>query len=245
MWWNASLLAQGTLHMHESGSACDFNLGLRQGLAGALASVPDAPSRTVHLVGFGDCPEDDLSNIENIDLVLGSHTPDSECFYLGAHAATQLAVPLQNCVYCSGLDVWDPLGEALQEVSGRLLEVPEPSQAVLIVGNSPPHLPLEGDSPLRELLAFRRKGSTVRRRNRAFTEALKTLKGRGIPAVYLFLSNRDVSADEVKIKALQRYQQLQRLIVRALSHYLPVVEETADAEGVARGLAKCWPLLAG
>lgn len=220
----------------------DFNLAIRQGLARALAAAPEAHQCRTHLVSFADCPEEDLPNIEDIDRIPGVYTPREPYHDLQAHPLSSLAAPLNTCYYCSGLDVWDHLELALQAVAAPLLLRPAAGSAVLIVGNSPPHLPTDGDSPLRSLLMFQDAASSVRRRNALFTQALEALRHHRVPVVYLFLSNH-ITNDSDSFPALQKYQRLQRLVADALSHYLPIIEETADADGIARGVAQCWPLL--
>jgi hypothetical protein len=216
----------------------DFNQDLRRALPLALAAVAPA-DLSIHLVAFGDTPGQGLPTIENLDSLDGVFQPQSACLDQGVGLLASLATRLDSCWYCSGLDVWDPLGDALQKLlASRDGMVPD---AVLIVGNSPPDMPLEGTTPFRALLSFAHDPTGVRRRNRLFTDALKQFRERSVPVVYLFLSHEPFSADEGM--AFERFRDMQRLLQDCLRVYLPVVVAPATSEGLSHGVADAWTRL--
>jgi hypothetical protein len=106
----------------------------------------------------------------------------------------------------------------------------------LLVGTSPPDLPVEGDSPLLDLLRFRGMETKARRRDNLFLPLLRELVGAGMPAAYLFLTHDRCEPGEEDDLLL--HQELQYGVAKALACHLPVVTAPADKEGVVRGFAE-------
>ena len=236
---HARTLRYAPLALDDSCLPRDFNQGLRRAVTPALCRVAPADLQ-VHLVAFGDAPGQGLPTIENLDSLDGVFQPTSTSFDHGEGPLPTLDARLEQCWYCSGLDVWDPLGEAMQAALQPRSETAP--NAVLIIGNSPPDLPLDGASRFRSLLSFAQDPTGVRRRNRLFTDALRQASERSIPIVYLFLSHEPFSADEVM--AFERFREMQRLINECLRTYLPTVTAPATTEGLQQGIESVWPLLA-
>lgn len=235
---HARTLRYAPLALDDSYLPRDFNQGLRRAIAPALRAV-GATDLQVHLVAFGDAPGQGLPTIENLDSLDGVFQPLTTCFDHGVGPLDTLDARLDQCWYCSGLDVWDPLGEALHAVlQPRSGTAPD---GVLIIGNSPPDPPLDGTSRFRSLLSFAQDPTGLRRRNRLFTEALRHASERSIPIVYLFLSHEPFSADEVM--AFERFRDMQRLICECLGSYLPTVTAPATAEGLRQGVESAWSRL--
>jgi hypothetical protein len=213
----------------------DLNRDTRAGLAAALAALPDAARLPVHLVWFADCPELGVVGVEGVE------TPDDPAGDLGTRRADDLGGALARCTYCPGLDLWDPLEEGLRRAAEPLLGRAPPGAAVLIVGNSPPNLPVRAEGRLWRLLDFRSPGTTVRRRSDLFPELARTLDEAGVPLVYLFLTHDDPGdADPASHEV---FCSLQEQVKDALRELVPLVEAPATVEGVARGLAEALPLL--
>jgi hypothetical protein len=212
----------------------EYNRGVRDGLARALKGELGGEGVEVHLAWFADVHEKGLASPDKVTMPL---TPAGE---VGTRPADAVAEALENCPYSPGLDIWDPLEEALQLVAGPLLG--RSDSGILIVGNSPPNLPLQATSPFWNLLDFR-KGfqTTTRRRNKAFTDVVRAAEAAGVPLVYLFLTHDQ--CEEEERAAFNVFQHLQAEVRKALGAYLPVVAQPADATGIARGVAEVLPLL--
>jgi hypothetical protein len=197
---------------------------------------PEAASLMVHAAWFADAHEEGVASIDGIDW------PRTLAGDLGVRPAAELGDLLERCTFSPGLDLWDPLEEGLCLVAEPLLRSPQPGTAILIVGNSPPNLPLDGASPLYDLLEFRGFSTTTRRKNNLFTNLVRDIDAHAIPFVYLFLGHDRCREDE-EVAALHVHQGLQEQVRRALGHYLKVIPAPADAEGVARGLREALDFL--
>jgi hypothetical protein len=217
-------------------SAPDFNQAVRDGLADALRSLPDAESLPIHLAWFADGNEKGVASLPGVDMPL---TLSGD---MGTRLAGEAADLLRRLSYCPGLDLWDPLQDALAVVAEPILRHPQAGSGVLIVGNSPPDLPLKATSPFWDLLDFRDLGTTARRHDRRFTDLMRRLDHDGVPVVYLFLTHDRAVGGESKDFDL--YQSLQAQVQRTLSGYLPVVPAAADEAGIARGLRDALAYLA-
>jgi hypothetical protein len=217
-------------------SAPDFNRAVRDGLADALRALPDAATLPVHLAWFADGNEKGVASLPGVDMPL---TLSGD---MGTRAAAEAADLLRRLTYCPGLDLWDPLQDALAAVAEPLLRSPRAGAGVLVVGNSPPDLPLQAASPLWELLEFRGLGTTARRHDRRFTDLVRRLDRAGVPLVYLFLTHDRAVGGEAKDFDL--YQSLQAQVQQALAAAMPVVPAPADEAGIARGLRDALAYLA-
>jgi hypothetical protein len=238
-WSDARRLAMGiavAARGREARQPPAFNQGIREGLAKALREQPEAEGLQVHLAWFQDGHGEGVASPEELE------SPEQVAGNEGTHRAQDVGDRLRLCTYNPGLDLWDPLEKALEVVARPLLERQRPGAGALIVGNSPPNLPLEATSPFWRLLHFRGIGTTTRRKNARFTELVKALEARGAPIAYLFLTHDRCSEREVA--DLNLYQDLQNEVQDCLRHYFKVIAVPADAEGVARGLAEALRYLA-
>jgi hypothetical protein len=212
-----------------------FNQSIRDGVVEVFRTAEEYRTLQVHLACFADVPGKELASVEGVDMPLTA-TGD-----LGTRPADRLGDLLDGCTYSPGLDLWDPLEEALRLVAGPLLRQPRPGTGILIIGNSPPNLPLDGTSPLYGLLDQGGIATTSRRRSSLFTNLIRQLDDQGIPIVYLFLTHDRCGVQEAD--ALHVFQGLHEKIRQILTFYLKVVTTPADAEGVARGLAEAIAFL--
>jgi hypothetical protein len=214
----------------------DYNRGVREGLTRALTEHLGGERVDIHLAWFADVHEKGVASPDTVTMPL---TAAGE---VGIRPVSALAEALESCPYSPGLDVWDPLEEALQLAVAPLAAEPRPGSGILIVGNSPPNLPLQATSPFWRLLDFR-KGhqTTARRLSKVFTDTLRAAENAGVPLVYLFLTHDRCVPEEWA--AFNVFQYLQAEVQRALASYLPVVAEAADAEGIGRGVAEALRVL--
>jgi len=116
-------------------------------------------------------------------------------------------------------------------VAGPLLRQPH-GGGVLIVGNSPPDLPLDATSPLYDLLDFPGHGTTARRRDGRFARLLRRLDDAGVRVVYLFLEHDRCNPEEVT--DLHDHRALHEKVRLALEQHVQVIPALADAEGIAQ-----------
>jgi hypothetical protein len=216
-------------------AAGEYNRAVRDGLAKALREQL-ADGVEVHLAWFADVHEKGVSSPDTVTMPL---TPAGE---VGVLPPAALADALESCPYSPGLDIWDPLEEALQLAAAPLVQAPRPGSGILIVGNSPPNLPLQATSPFWRLLDFR-KGfqTTTRRINKGFTDAVRAVEAAGVPLVYLFLTHDRCAEGERP--AFNVFQYLQAEVQKALGAYMAVVAQPADGPGIERGVAEALRLL--
>lgn len=209
-----------------------FNASLRQGLVDALAALPDADRLDVPFAWFGDAYGHGLNDPDE-DRHGGDAPPAAG--FLGDCPASHLGPRVATCGYMPGLDLWDPLELAL----GRVLERLGDRHPVLIVGNSPPTLPLDGGSPFYALLGR----TTTRRRNADFTRQMEELKRRHRPAAYLFL--RHAHSRMHNQMPIQQYMEMEQKVLDALATYLHVLDAPATEDGVKAGISRAITWLTG
>ncbi len=241
-WGDARLLVVNPLAYLGSDRPAmgELNRSIREGLTRGLAEWARSGPLTVHLAWFADVPGEDVAGIQELPPAWA--LPQRRAETPGERQAEQIGALLEKCSYSPGLDLWDPLQDALDIVAEPLVRRPRPGTGVLIVGNSPPDLPLDATSGLYDLLRFPGHGTTARRRSNLFTRRLGELDNQGVPVVYLFLLHDHCEPDEVP--DLHVYQALHEQIRQALGRHVAVVAALADAEGVARGVQEALTLLA-
>ena len=148
--WTATTWAGGLQPRHTQGPGP----GLRQ--PSGAATLP------VHLAWFADGPGDGIAKRDDLEVPIAPFGDK------GTRCAADLVDLLWDCGWAPGFDLWDPLEEGLRIVARPILAGP-PSSGILIVGNSPPNLPLDA-GPFRDLLRYRGMESTARRCNAVFTQ---------------------------------------------------------------------------
>ncbi len=97
---------------------------------------------------------------------------------------------LSTYTYLPGMDIFDPVEEALcmtlEDIEFRGVE----NGCILIIGNSPPTLPMDPKDPLRKLIISKetkRATSNVRDTSVKWQEGLQTCQNESIPFCYLFI----------------------------------------------------------
>lgn len=220
------------------GGVAGLNAEIRRGLAdGFRAAAANCPPR-VPVVWFADSYER-LAPRPRIEERLRA----GGCGRVDAPGrAVDLGPALGGLGYAPGLDLWDALDSALHEAR-EVARGHEPA-AVLIVGNSPPHPPIDPDSPFNPILdrrgmrsARRLSGCTVDRNGRTentdFDAILERLTVANIPTVYLFLTGHR----HVDMPLFSTYSTIQNEVRAAIEQYMPVVPAEPTADGVAAGVA--------
>jgi hypothetical protein len=214
----------------------DLNREIRETVAKVMTDAFAAEPIPIHFSWFGDGQEKGVVGIEGID------SPEIYFGEVGVRPSDRVGDDLRQSTYIPGLDLWDPLEEALDLVATSLLREPATGSGIVIVGNSPPNLPLRATCPLWELLEFRGVRTTTRRKNTRFTDAVARIEAHGIPLVYLFLTHDRCGEQEQA--AFKFFESLQAAVQKSLAAYLTVLSEPADAAGVTRGLREALRLLA-
>jgi len=139
-----------------------------------------------------------------------------------------------NCSYSPGIDLWDPIGETLE----KALEENLNNSAVIIVGNSPPLVPSEVDSPIRVLLnasgfpiTYRRKTCTL------WHSVLKKADQKNVPVYYLFLTHQLDEVVQLRISDYLRYGDLASKVSASLAKCkLHLIEKPATTKGIEEGI---------
>lgn len=211
----------------------DFNKVIRTALGDALAGVLEGQSTRVKAWWFADTAGEGIETPDGVELPLHTY---------GSVDAAILHQAFRECTYSPGLDLWDPVEDALGEALEYLRENRAGRSAVLIVGNSPPNVPV--NDPIKRLIesatGFR---TSVRRPFSDFWQILmEQARDLNIRVVYLFLRHSLADNADTITATLQedhlRYTKLSMKVREGLASYLTVVEAEADAEGVADGVRR-------
>jgi hypothetical protein len=246
-WTQALLLARGQLPLAadpyaKEGTAAsgrdwpDFNQDIRAGLADALRAL--ATDKYLSINGFS------CTDVERYGLAAppGVTLPRATCLSLGRQPVGGARALFADAAYSPGLDVWDPLDEALHLAREALAPATDCARAVLFVGNSPPTP--DPDAPEFEAIrSYPGRRSGLRMRSMTWLEDLRWSRREGIPVFYLFLTHR-LPSPEQRL-AFDAFAGLQGRVHGALSERLRVLERPADAAGVADGLREVHRLLRG
>jgi len=206
-----------------------LNAGVRAGLAEGLAAAL-APDAEVMVWAVADTAGDGLGPPRGATLPADAVTP------CGAGAPAQAGDLLAGGRWSTGVDIWDPLEEALPLAVEAACAAPARPGAVLVVGASPPNPLLDSDDPLWAVACALGQETSVRRTSAAWSEALALARERDLPVAYLFLEH-DRCADEER-KDLDRFRRLQDTVRAALAEMMPVTTALADRAGVRDGVAR-------
>ena len=209
----------------------EFNKCIRSALGKALSSLLEGKEVQIHGFWCADTVYGGLKAPKDVAL---DTQPVGELTDRPARGSHDM---FTSCSYKPGLDLWDPVEKALEVALDRLHHHSDPGKAVLIVGNSPPTLSEDVNSPLWNVL---RSGysSTFRRLSNGWQDQLDRSRKLGIPVVYLFLTHpqEDAKIQDVR-KEYHRSVDLSQKVIEALeSTLLPVVTEEANPEGIYKGV---------
>ena len=229
-WSTARALVQGrrVIENKEYGtradagpSASEINAGIRQGLAKGLRDAAHTPF-PVEVFWFADTSGDGLTCPTGVEMV------NSSWGRLEAPVdSAALASSLEGLGYSPGLDLWDSLDEALAHavawMAGR------EAMPVLIVGNSPPHLPEEPSSEFWKILELPEIQSAYRRRSE-FLCSLAKLEKLGVPVMCLFLTGHKAAEAG---SAMDTYRLVQAAVRAGFQSCMPVLDAKAEESSVA------------
>jgi hypothetical protein len=215
----------------------ELNRALREGLAAAIPRVFGEHPILVDGWWFADVASGDLAPPAGVDL------PQQGWGALGTAPAGEAGRLFQEASYCPGLDIWDPVGEAALAAVERLSAEPDRRTALVIIGSSPPDVPLSRESPLRRLVDRLQPAASFRRWSSAWDRALELCRHHGIAPVYLFLEH-DFGDDRAR-RDLDAFRDLQVRIREALAACPPlqVIAHPASVEGLLQGLHHAFRLL--
>ena len=207
-----------------------YNETIRNQLGIAINSLMEAnPNTQLDLWWFADTTSPGLIK-GNIELSKKSHGKIVSC-------SNQIDDTIFNtCQYSPGIDLWDPIGETLK----KALEGNLNNSAVIIVGNSPPFVPSEVDSPIRELLnasgfpvTYRRETCTL------WHSALNEADNNDIPIYYLFLTHQLSEIVQSRSSGYLRYRDLASKVSASLAKCkLHLIEKPATTKGIEEGILK-------
>jgi len=218
----------------------EYNREIRCALSAALLELVQVEKLTGYI--FADRPGDGVLPVSREAEALAEdflRVFDSEA--RGAASAN-----FDSATYVPGLDLWDPMEEALAAavaengISSRL------PRAILIVGNSPPTFCPE-DYEMNRIIGIGVgvQHFSTRRNSEKWAFALEQAGLAGIPVCMLFLTHESAAeaAKTANCLALQqRFVHLHNHVRQALNARLHIFSRPANADGVARGVfeAATW-----
>lgn len=218
-----------------------LNAEIREALVDVLGREFAGERLTITPIWFADQAKDGLCWPPNFDPPIQSagHLPNVDV------AGLALALE-QNCTYSPGVDLWDPVDDALKLAVDDVQGAPEEAWGVLIVGNSPPAPPLQHDSPLWELL--RLDGHSVRAQTDVqpytstfagadrsrFIDHVEKLQRKGVPIAYLFLTHPRCDPEHRPV--FNAYQSLSTQVLRVLKAHVHLEDCEATHDGIRRVL---------
>jgi hypothetical protein len=148
--------------------------------------------------------------------------------------------------YACGMDLFDAVDEALEQVAGRVGNPAANPHAVLIVGDSPPP-PADEHDPLWQRIVQGNGGAprTNARRSQRFRQVLASLDRKGVPVGWLFVRHPgNPEAQPADLDLRPRFQTLREEILAALQHYASLVIEGCDpGEDIGRSLGALFARL--
>ena len=220
-WGEALAIVQGT-HA-EPGRFGTLNAEIREGLKAALREAKLESEVQCLLAWFADKPAGDFTPLERVPTLAKAWGVTGEF--------PQHDVPgyVENLTYFPGLDVWDPVEEALSETIPFFRS--SGGGTVIIIGNSPPSFPLEKNA-LRDISRTFGYDTMYRHSSNKWQEGVDELKSLGVKVYYAFLRLGAVGPGQEADFGL--LEALQQNVERALRECLPgaVYGGTADANGV-------------
>jgi hypothetical protein len=170
--------------------------------------------------------------------------PDRLVFTLKDADGKAASAWLATQTYSPGLDVWDPVEVALEEV----LEASQPSEAIVIVTASPPNPPPDFHDPFAEYFAKTltsgRDGDSI-----SLRILLEMAAEKGIPVACIWLTHTDApvpNAPELQ-GPFQRFHHMQQEIQDTYRKYPSLLNfdsSASDADGLKQALLSTVQLLA-
>jgi hypothetical protein len=217
-----------------------WNLQLREGLAGALETEINNLHEEVllYLWWFADRPREGIAPNDALPYLNKPYGSVGQCLMKDLNA--RLGGP--DFEYASGLDLFDAVDEALEQIVTFLkprVQARHEQHAVLIIGDSPPPPSKPGDMLWERLVS--QPDRTNARHSPRFNEALETLRHLRVPVAWLFMrTSRSPSVGAVYRQYLRQFtafQDLREAILGALQQLEGlIVEDCAGPEDLHRTL---------
>lgn len=220
----------------------NWNHQLRQALAQALKEQVDKlhDEVQIYLWWFGDTPKPGIAGSKALPTI-------NEAFGLVGVCSTEaLSAQLggSHFDYVCGLDLFDAIDEALEQVASVIKERSHSTReqhAVLIVGDSPPPPSEPGDILWEKLVT--RPVLTNARCSSHFVSALQALRRMQVPVAWLFMrTSRAPSVGAAYRKYVQQFQYFQSLREHILSALQQIeglaVEGCAGPDDLGRAMGK-------
>lgn len=208
----------------------EFNIEIRRALEEGLAGYDWAPGARGALYWFADIPGDGVAGVKKGPPITVGWGARSE-FGLPDGASEALS----GLGYIPGLDLWDPVGEAVALATDFFRQ--HGAGTLLIVGNSPPRVrTMEG--PFRDVARTFGFPTTWRSASDQWAGALGALARLGVDVYYLFL--RHGGAGPATEREHHAFEAIQSRVEIALRTSLDgrVVGTRATASGVRTGLVE-------
>jgi hypothetical protein len=183
--WSEALQLAQQRHPSQSNppnpsQSLQFNAGIRGALQLALSKYPWPAGSRCRLAWFADVPENDVAGFR------GVAWPTVPWGIWGDFALPEgLGDIVDNLTYYPGLDVWDPLEEALASTKDFFHD--SDSGTLIIIGNSPPSYPEDPESPLCRIASYSGFDTMWRRKSDLWDETRRELYTAGVAIFYVFL----------------------------------------------------------
>ena len=222
-----------------------WNLKLRQqlaaGLQGSLQRLHRRP--TLDFWWFADQPRPGIAPPDGLPIAAASWGHPGEL------RLEQLPAALlgRDFDYACGMDLFDAVDEALEQVAGRIGNPAAYQHAVLIVGDSPPPPADEQDPLWRRLVQGNGDGAprTNARRSPRFRTILASLERQGVPIGWLFVRHPgNPETQPADLDSRPRFQTLREEVLAALQQYTSLVVEACDpGDDIGRSLGALFARL--
>ena len=231
--------AQPAAAADTAASVINFNEGLRRAMqAGVTELASNGVVSRFSIATVVDQATHGLASPPSFTM------PDRLVFTLKDADGKAASAWLATQTYSPGLDVWDPVEVALEEV----LEASQPSEAIVIVTASPPNPPPDVHDPFAEYFAKTltsgRDGDSI-----SLRILLEMAAEKGIPVACIWLTHTDApvpNAPELQ-GPFQRFHHMQQEIQDTYRKYPSLLNfdsSASDADGLKQALLSTVQLLA-
>jgi hypothetical protein len=214
----------------------DYNSGIRIALAQVLAEALQGV-RTVHGFWFAD------TAYGGVTVPAGIDTPaDFAAATLPVYDLETIANLFHGTTYTPGLDLWDHLEEGFRLALAWLTQN-SGTGGILIVGNSPPNLPVrtEDTSPFHQVAKHFGFMTSYRKDTMVWEQQIESYKNEGIPVVYLFLEHHKFNPEESEQHG--QFITLQTKVAEALGKSIPLIRGSANESGIRKGVEDALKIL--
>ncbi len=215
----------------------EFNRDIKHGLIEGLSKcLNEKLIQEVQGWWFKDTKDEELVNF--VDPGIDMDVPAVSGGGPTATSGVQCSIMFQPVSYSPGLDIWDPVDEALEMSLNSFDQerIHGKNIGILIIGNSPPINPAQTNSPFNDLTSISgsRHNFYTRRQSHRWHRTLEECKRRNIPVCYLFLQHSNFS--DVDQKFIDQYTNVQGKVYRALHRTVSTITAVAELSAVSEGV---------